>query len=422
VQIDRRSQARLNAVMGGVLIAALGGLAWFVLSKPKPDRILVPPAIDLQGQDALRKGLQAERDGNYPEAEKRYREALDVKPGRSDLQLDLARSLALQGKQKEAWNLYRGVIQAPWIKSRQREADDALAWYADLCFKLGHPADGDRLVALIIPRTYRSPLPHSRALALAHLFGAHAASQLHLSGLGHVSRAAELDPSWSFVGLALCKIDLEAGRKEKAERQYAAIRRTAQSGSWEDWLLLARYDRDYGRAAKSLGDLQEARRRMGRYDTDAWLSYYHFDRTQPGSRQKTALLQKIDVSVRPDNPESLLSLAKFNFFYMKNRPSKPLAEAALRLTSPKESNRYTRIALFMNYLGDSDRAIPMLERTLPFAKETDRPWVEKELSVLRMPKAQLYGGGAGGFFKGIGGRETVIAFRDWLYRELANFH
>jgi len=86
--------------MGGVIITALGGLAWLVLSKPKPDRILVPPAIDLQGQDALRKGFQAERDRKYPEAEKQYRVALGVKPGRSDLQLDLARSLVLQGKQK----------------------------------------------------------------------------------------------------------------------------------------------------------------------------------------------------------------------------------------------------------------------------------------------------------------------------------
>jgi len=252
------------------------------------------------------------------------------------------------------------------------------------------------MIALIIPRTYRSPLPHPRALALPQLFGAYAASQLHLSGLGYVSRAAELDPSWSFARLALSKIDLETGLEEEAGEQYAAVRRIAQSGTWEDW------------------------RRMGRYDTDAWLSYYHFDQSRPESRQKTAILQKIDVSVRPDDPESLLSLASFNLTYTKNRPSKPLAEAALRLTSPQETNRYTRIALLMNRLGDSDRAVSMLEETLPYAKDTDRPWVEKELKVLRMPKAKFSVGG-GGFFNGSGGPEAVVSFRDWLYRELARF-
>lgn len=196
MQIDRPTQRGLNAAIGLFVLGLLCGLAILVLNYKRVARPLEPSWADREFRDTLHLGYLAEHSNDYARAEDRYRSALRMKPDRGDVKMSLGRVLAIEGKSKEAWQIYHDVIDRTWVKGfRPGGANDALTWYADLTVTLGNIKKGEQLARSVFPRATPIPsLSDRRLLARAHLYGASAAAELGVTALTHLERAAELDP------------------------------------------------------------------------------------------------------------------------------------------------------------------------------------------------------------------------------------
>jgi hypothetical protein len=389
MQIDRRAQSRLNAVLGGVVTLVVGVFAWFVFNKSRLDQPYLPPNVGSGLRNAQHAGYFAAQAGNYAEAEKQYRIAVQLGLGRKDLKAALAYVLASQGKLKEAWEIYKELpIDLDRSVDRPQGSLGALAWYADLSVLFGDPAKGEEIARSISHRAESPLISRNRVLAMAHL-AAPASGDTDSGEIeGHIRRTLELQPSWILPHLAMAKLDMDAGREQEGAKELVEAKQLAQPGSCADKFTLARFEASQGMDAVAKKDFAEAERLIQPSDTAAWLEYLSSDRELQKPTHTVAILKKVVQSARGNNLEGQLLLAEYYYYRGQRKLASPLIESLLRATPPQNTSRYGRIA----NLAPKDRAISLLRQTIPYAKGTDRKRLDKQLSTLLSPPNYRGGG------------------------------
>ncbi len=382
MQINRRTQFGLNAAIGLFIVLSIGGIARLVWLQNRADSPAIPPEADRAFLAAQHEGYMAEVALDYPHADQAYHAALNMRPERADIKVNLARVLAAEGKGKEAWRLYSDVVDGTWSKgTRPGSADDALAWFADLSLSYGDPKKAERLAKTIVPPLKNGQaLTRARLFAKAHLYGAAAMIPLRITPIAHVRRAIELDPSWITPHLTLSRILQDQHQDKSSDTEYAIAKRLAWNGTAKDMLELARFDANQEHHAEAEANFIEAEHRIAPTDTAAWIAYVSSAREFRQPDRLPAALEKAKRSVRPNDPEGLISLAGV----VQKEDALPLAEKALRSVAPEQTELYARIAIFIGQHGDRERATSMLRKAMVRANSADHIWLEKEIARLTM--------------------------------------
>ncbi len=414
MQIDRRTQFGLNAAIGLFVTFSLSGLGWLVISQKRAESPSVPSGSDGDFRDLMHRGYLAEQAADDSRAESCYRSAHRMRPERGDVKLILGRLLAHEGRKVEARQLFHEVIDQTWAKGFQPGgANDALSWYADLTMSAGDLAKGEELARSTFIRSKSvAPLTGPRLLAKAHLYGASATAQMRATTLAHLQRAVEIDPAWVLPHLALARFHMDLKQANVADAAYREARRLASLGTGSDWLMLARFDVDRCRNDLAEASLRKAEQLIAPTDTDAWLLLFFSARGLSQTDLASAALKKAARSLPSDDPEALLRLA----LIAPRDQAVELAGQALRSSKPNQAELNARIASLMGNLGEKKRAIAVLDRTIPLAKATQRPFLVRQRDQLLNPPP------VGGAFAGFGGEYRGTSFPDnfgaWLNREL----
>lgn len=409
---DRRASKWLNGLCAFVALGAVGTIGVAVTKRRQTERpTALPPAVhDLR--QARRAAYAAEIQGDGAEAERQYLAALAKQPDLEDARLGLARTYAAYGKRREAWEIYRPLVEPSLgVRKPAFEGNDTLAWYADLAAEFGSARNAERAAELAIPRKPRGGLPKGkRLLALAHLWAA-SPRLPRAAARRHAERATELDPAQIAAWLRIAELLLEDSQREEAKDRIAKAEQLAASGSWEDCVTIASFYHRQNRQIQARTALGQAVRRIHPSDSPAWLALSTAadacnrgrgpiaTKVDPGiAAIAHRSLEKARQTVRPNDVETLMQIAQ-DYGRTDLARAKAMVEAAKRTTPPQATRLYGRIATAFLFLGEKDEARAMLRQALRYAPEEERDWIDRALAPLegREVKQETSSTGGGGY-------------------------
>ena len=361
---ERRVACWASAALGVVALGAVGAIVWMAAVR---NRSLRPaPMLATPSRERLlkMKGLRAERDGDLPGAEARYREALALDPKSGTVRLALGRLRLAQGDRRGAWPFFRAL--PPF------GGEDVLAWVADLGGEFG-AVDPESALKEIVPRDGATG---DRHLAWAHFAASRVLSSADArAAVAHLRRAVALDAGLVPARLALVE-RLASDRKVALSMLDQARARTMPAQA-NLWARVARaYDR-FGGPEQALAMARSAGAKGG----PAWCALGE----SALSRQDRATARlRFDAArrlARSGDAELWCRLARDYLVVGEPSSASAAVDAAQRTLLPGQAGLCLGLATVMAALGRDTESRRTVERSRPYADERQRDWIRARLAM-----------------------------------------
>jgi tetratricopeptide (TPR) repeat protein len=387
---DRRAAKWLNGFCVFFAIAAVAAIGLAVLTQkraaePYLAQNLPPARLNLR--EARHAAMLAERNEDAAEAVRQYHTVLSLRPYLREAQLGLARTLAASGKRREAWDLYRRIVDIKLV-GRQRGPDaDTLAWYADLAAEFGSRAEAEQAArAAGGPTPLEGSPKGNKLLAMAHVRAT--SDRSGVGSLDHAKRALQLDPSSIVARLRIALLRFDHKQEAQANAELAKSVPLIESGPWDGWLALADFWNEEREPEKVRDAFQEAFRRCPSSDARGLMRLFRAASALPlgpglvpvgtsdpvihGLAEKA--FDEALRAVKPDDWETLTEIAETLQQRRDLKRAEPLAVQAMKVANPEDTSSCLRLARVLSACEKKAEAKAVLDRARQVAspKETSR--------------------------------------------------